>query len=111
MNMKERRYSLSEIDKMRQNLFSIQYSSRPIFIYDATLHSGYGLSYSHSGLDDFKDMETRVENQLRTYMIGGLDPNEIQKKRDDLDADYKRRYEEEKAKIVERLLCREYGPR
>lgn len=55
--MSERKYSVSEIDRMRQALLSI------------------------CGMD--RDFLGPVEEQLRTYMLNGTDPEELEQRREE----------------------------
>jgi hypothetical protein len=55
--MAQRPYTVSEIERMRQ---ALQIINTPI-----------GISYSQTAID------ARVEDQLRTYMVNGTEPDEL----------------------------------
>lgn len=64
--MTQRAYTLDEIDGMRRAIFYLRTAGQ-LF--------GGGLSG-----DQRRDMERTTEERLRTYMLGGIDPEELQER-------------------------------
>ena len=67
--MKERSYTVGEIDQMRRAISFCE--SRKGMVYQG---DGHWQGSSDSGL------QSRVEDMLRTYMVGGVEPDELVEK-------------------------------
>jgi hypothetical protein len=101
-----RRYTLEEIDNMRAALYAIASAN------------GYQLQYyNDSGFDSFLAFasyapdRSRIEEELRTCMIGGVGLDELEIKREEAKAAKEARIAEFAQQETERRLRREYGPR
>ena len=103
-----RRYSVHEIDEMRRHLYSIEYANQRWPVCEpGTVYWG--------SIPDYKAEEDarsrRVEDQLRTYMMGGIDPEDLSDKAEKAMADSNAFHEKLRRDAEERLLKKEYGPR
>lgn len=105
----QRRYSLDEIDRMRAAIIATEYSNS----YHPHLYQ-YGVVIGHSSESwerQQSEQARRVEDRLRTCMVGGVGPDELEQKRDLANAACEQRIAEWKQNEVDHALRREYGPR
>jgi len=105
--MTERKYSVSEIDRMRVALANIENSNS---YWPSPYDGDSGALCWFPGID-YAAQSARIEDQLRTYLIGGVSPEELGEKAEKAEAACKSRIEECERQRVELRLLKEYGPR
>ena len=63
----QKKYSIKEIDSMRKALYTNFYKTKS--------HRGPMTAQGHAAYDQLENM--KVEEKLRTYMMAGIDPQEL----------------------------------
>lgn len=78
----QRSYTLNEIDRMRNSVFKIMTNGMKLFTFYST--SGPAeestWSYGKTGGISHSAMMAQVEDMLRTYMLGGVTPEDLEAK-------------------------------
>lgn len=109
--MRERRYTLSEIDQMRAAILQAEESdSYHPHQYDFESFPASSFYIPHFPTVDYEARRKRAEELLRTYMIGGVDPRELEAKAKEAGIACKKRIEDYERVKIDRRLTKEYGP-
>lgn len=102
-----RRYTLEEIDRMRSALYSADADNRywPYHYEPGIMYLGQNWKL------EAEQQRLRVEEELRTCMMGGVGLEEVEAKREKAKTAKEERVAQFEKEAAERLLAKEYGPR